>query len=139
VVKVLYMIDTNTVSYIVRGRSAAARARLAGLRDDEVGCISVITEAEIRYGLARMPNAHVLRLAVEGFLSKIKILPWGGEEAIAYGNLRAKLESLGKTLGNLDMLIAAHAMSVGAVLVTNDKAFLHVDDLHATEDWAMDL
>jgi tRNA(fMet)-specific endonuclease VapC len=133
------MIDTNTVSYIVRGRSAAARARLAGLRDEEVGCISVITEAEIRYGLARTPNAHGFVGAVEGFLSKIKILPWAGEEAIAYGNLRAKLEALGRTLGNLDMLIAAHAVSVGAVLVTNDKAFLHVDDLHATENWSMDL
>jgi tRNA(fMet)-specific endonuclease VapC len=139
VVKTLYMIDTNTVSYIVRGRSAAARARLAGLRDHEIGCLSVITEAEIRYGLARTPNAHVLRVAVEGFLSKIKILPWSGEEAIAYGNLRAKLEAMGRTLGNLDMLIAAHAVSVGAVLVTNDKAFLHVDDLHATENWSMDL
>jgi tRNA(fMet)-specific endonuclease VapC len=133
------MIDTNTVSYIVRGRSAAARARLASLRDEEVGCISVITEAEIRYGLARTPNAQVLGAAVKGFLSKIKILPWGGEEAIAYGNLRAKVEALGRTLGNLEMLIAAHAVSVGAVLVTNDKAFQHVDDLHATENWAMDL
>ena len=75
----------------------------------------------------------------KGFLSKIKILSWGGEEAIAYGNLRAKLDAMGRTLGNLDMLIAAHAVSVGAVLVTNDKAFLRVDDLHATENWAKDL
>lgn len=135
----VYLIDTNTVSHIVKGRSPAARARLAALREGEIACISSITEAEIRYGVAKIPDAHALRAAIEGFLARIRILPWGHEEAVAYGELRARLEAAGKTLGNMDMLIAAHAIAVGAVLVTNDKAFSHLRGLHSLVRWATDL
>ena len=62
---VTYLLDTNTVSYIAKGKSPAARARLEALREDEAVCISSITEAEIRYGLARRPDARALRAAVE--------------------------------------------------------------------------
>ena len=134
-----YMIDTNTVSYIVKGKSPAARRRLAGLRQSEIGCISAITEGELRYGLAKVPNAHVLQAAIEGFLAKIQILAWGREEALAYGQLRAKQEGAGKALGNLDLLIAAHGIAVGAVLVTNDRAFKQVKDLRGVVNWASDL
>jgi tRNA(fMet)-specific endonuclease VapC len=137
--KFLYMLDTNMVSYIVKGHSQAARARMLNLEDNEVVCLSAITEAEIRYGLAKRPEATALRERMEWFLAAVKILPWGRDEAKAYGALRAKLESSGKTLGNMDMQIAAHAIALGAVLVTNDKAFAHVDDLHATVNWATDL
>jgi tRNA(fMet)-specific endonuclease VapC len=131
----LYMLDTNTVSYIIRGKSPAPRAKLASLQHGEVACISAITEAELQYGLARSPKATVIRSAVEAFFARIQVLPWGREEAQAYGALRAKQEAAGKTLGNFDMLIAAHAISAGAILVTNDKAFLHVTDLPATVNW----
>jgi tRNA(fMet)-specific endonuclease VapC len=76
---------------------------------------------------------------MEWFLAAVKILPWGRDEANVYGTLRAKLESSGKTLGNMDMQIAAHAIALGAVLVTNDKAFAQVDDLRAIANWATDL
>ena len=132
------MLDTNMCSYILRGTSPAARAKLAALKDDEIACISAITEGEIRYGLAKRPSA-ALGAAIEGFLAKISILPWGREEAAAYGELRAKQERLGKTLGNMDMLIAAHAISTGATLITNDGAFAHVEGLFATVNWAVDL
>lgn len=89
--------------------------------------------------LARAPHAHGLHSAIEGFLGKIQVLPWGREEATVYGDLRAKLEASGKTLGTLDMLIAAHAMAVDAVLVSNDQAFSHVRDLPGCENWATDL
>jgi tRNA(fMet)-specific endonuclease VapC len=134
-----YMLDTNTVSYIIKGKSPAARRKLAELRHGDIACISAITEAEIQYGLAKSPNTNLLRSAVEGFLAKIQILPWGSEEAQAYGSLRADQEAAGKPLGNLDTLIAAHAISVGAILVTNDKAFLQVPTLPATVNWAKDL
>ncbi len=133
------MIDTNTVSYIVKGKSPAARAKLAGLPLSEIACISAITEAELFYGLAKSPNAQALRSSIEGFLAKIQILAWGRDEARAYGQCRAKQEAAGKTLGSLDMLIAAHAISAGAILVTNDKAFTRVPDLPATVNWASDL
>lgn len=134
-----HMIDTNTVSHIVRGNSAAARRKLASLAHPNIPCISVVTEAEIRYGLAKMLAAHNLNAAIEGFLSKIQVLPWRSEEAHVYGSLRAMLEAAGKTLGNLDMLIAAHAIAIEAVLVTADKAFSNVGDLLATANWATDL
>jgi tRNA(fMet)-specific endonuclease VapC len=133
------MIDTNTVSYIVRGRSPAARVKLAGLGQDEVGCISSVTEAEIRYGLAKTPNAHILRASIEGFLAKIQILDWGRDEALAYGVLRAKLEASGRMLGNMDLMIAAHAIALGAMLVTNDKAFSQVGELDGIVNWALDV
>jgi tRNA(fMet)-specific endonuclease VapC len=133
------MLDTNTVSDIVKGKSPAARAKLANLQHGEIACISTITEAELQYGLAKTPKATVIRSVVEAFVAKIQVLPWGREEALAYGAFRAKQEAAGKPLGNLDMLIAAHAISVGAVLVTNDKAFLQAADLPATVNWSTKL
>jgi tRNA(fMet)-specific endonuclease VapC len=133
------MLDTNTVSYIAKGHSKAARSRMLNLEEDEVVCLSVITEAEIRYGLAKRPEAVALRERMEWFLAAVKVLPWGRDEARAYGALRAKLESSGKTLENMDMMIAAHAIATGAVLVTNDKAFAQAEDLHASVNWATDL
>ena len=130
------MLDTNIVSDIVKGRSLAARAKLANLQRGEIACILVITEAELQYGLAKMPEAAAIRSVVESFISKIQVLPWGREEALTYGALRAKQEAAGKPLGNLDMLIAAHAISVGAILVTNDKGFFQLADLPSTLDWS---
>jgi tRNA(fMet)-specific endonuclease VapC len=129
------MLDTNTVSDIVRGKSLAARAKLASLPPEEIACISAITEAELQYGLAKTPKATTIRPVVEAFVAKIQVLPWGREEALVYGAFRAKQEAAGKPLGNLDMLIAAHAISVGAILVTSDKALLQVADL-PTVDWS---
>ncbi|MGA3372795.1 MAG: type II toxin-antitoxin system VapC family toxin [Terracidiphilus sp.] len=137
--KPLYMLDTNMVSYIAKGKSKAARARMLSLAKDEVVRLSVITEAEIRYGLAKRPEAAALRERMEWFLAAVKVLPWGREEARAYGALRAKLESSGKSLENMDLQIAAHAVATGATLVTNDRAFAQVDELHATVNWATDL
>ncbi len=137
--KTLYMLDTNMVSYIAKGHSKAARARMLNLEEDEVVCLSVITEAEIRYGLAKRPEATALLERMEWFLAAVRVVPWGRDEAKVYGALRAKLESSGKTLENMDLQIAAHALATGAVLVTNDKAFAQVDDLHATVNWATDL
>jgi tRNA(fMet)-specific endonuclease VapC len=136
---VTYLLDTDTVSYISKGKSLVARARLEALGDEEIACISSITEAEMRYGLAKRPSAHALRAAIEALLFKFRILPWGSKEAAAYGGLRAKLEAGGQTLSKLDLQIAAHAVAIGAVLVTNDKAFLHVEDLSATANWAPDI
>jgi tRNA(fMet)-specific endonuclease VapC len=136
---ITYMLDTNTVSYVAKGNSPAARARLEGLGAGERVCISAITEAELHYGLARRPAAQALRASVERLLLKFNILPWGSKEAAAYGALRATLEVSGISLSQLDMQIAAHAVAVGAVLVTNDKAFRHVADLGKTVNWATDV
>lgn len=133
------MIDTNTVSYIIKGRSPTPRAKLANLNLGEIACVSSITEAELQYGLAKSPKATTLRSAAEAFFTRIQVLAWGRQEALTYGTLRAKQEATGKPLGNLDMLIAAHAISVGAILVTNDKAFAHVSGTLQTVNWTSEL
>jgi tRNA(fMet)-specific endonuclease VapC len=137
--KVLYMLDTNMVSYIAKGHSQAARTRMLNLEPDEDVCLSVITEAEILYGLAKRPEATALRERIEWFLAAVKVLPWGRDEARTYGAVRARLEAHGKTLESMDMQIAAHAIAVSAVLVTNDNAFAYVEDLQAAVNWATDL
>ncbi|HEV2326827.1 MAG TPA: type II toxin-antitoxin system VapC family toxin [Terracidiphilus sp.] len=135
----IYLLDTNTVSYIAKGKSRKARARLEALAPEDSACISSITEAEIRYGLARRPQARALRTAIDGLLFKLRVLPWGSREAVAYGEVRAGLEAKGVSLAELDMLIAAHAISQGAVLVTTDAVFLRVAALHRVENWAPDI
>jgi len=133
------MLDTNMVSYIAKGHSHAARTRMLNLGQDEAVCLSVITEAEVRYGLAKRPDATALRERMEWFLSAVKVLPWGRDEARMYGAVRARLESSGKTLESMDMQIAAHAIAISAVLVTHDNAFAYVEDLQPTVNWATDL
>jgi len=133
------MLDTNTVSYILKGKSPAARARLAALGPDEVACISIVTEFELEFGLAKNPNAQNLRRAIQWFLARIQVLPLGSAEARAYGQLRAQQEAAGRPLESMDMLIAAHAIAVGAVLVTADTVFDSVAGFVGKENWAIDL
>jgi tRNA(fMet)-specific endonuclease VapC len=136
---VTYMLDTNMVSYIVTGRSKAARDRMADLTHDDICCISTITEGEIQYGLNKRPKDTAFRSVMDGFLASVRILPWDRDVAFTYGVVRAKLQKAGTPLGNLDMQIAAHAVCLGAVMVTNDNAFKLVEDLFATVNWALDL
>ena len=135
----LSMLDTNMVSYILKGKSPAARARISSLWPGEGLCISAVTEAELRYGIAKSGIGEQRQKLLDWFLLMVTVHPWGRDEAAAYGKLRAKQEAMGKTLGALDMLIAAHAVALGAVLVTNDNAFHQVSDLIGVENWATDL
>ncbi|MGA7352825.1 MAG: PIN domain-containing protein [Acidobacteriaceae bacterium] len=135
----LYMLDTNTVSYILKGISAAARNRLAALGPEEVACLSSITEGELRHGLERVGGGERRRITLESFLGRIRVLPWGRDEAAAYGVLRARQEAIGRPLGPLDTEIAAHAIAVGAVLVSSDATFRHAAGLPGLEAWAIDL
>lgn len=134
-----YMLDTNTVSYILRGQSPKARKRLERLSEEEEACISAITEGEIRYGLAKHAVKPETRDNIERFLEAIDILPWDSDVARVYGSTRAKLEAAGRPINNLDLLIASHAMTVEAVLVTNDRAFRNLGNNLRTVSWATDL
>ena len=133
------MLDTNMASYLLKGKSRAVRDRIMSLRPGELACISAVTEAEILYGIAKTGIGEQRMKMLNWFLQLVTTHPWGREEAAVYGRLRAKQEAIGKTLGPLDMQIAAHAISLGAVLVTADKAFHHVPDLLGVENWATDL
>jgi tRNA(fMet)-specific endonuclease VapC len=128
-----YILDTNTVSYLIKGLFPSIR-RHVNRRTPGTLCISAITEAELRYGLARRPEARNLHSLVEQFLRHVDIPAWDSLAAQRYGNLRAALERGGRTLSRLDLLIAAHALSLGAILVTNDRAFLEIEHLPVV-DW----
>ena len=134
-----YLLDTNTVAYIVSGRSQAARLTMSKLIGHSPIAISAITEGELLYGLARKPEATRLRIGVEAFLSAIHILPWDSDAARAYGTLRARMSAAGKSLANMDMLIAAQAIVIGAILVTRDSAFSQIEALRPVTNWATDL
>jgi tRNA(fMet)-specific endonuclease VapC len=135
----LYLLDTNIVGYLLSGRSAVARARYAKMGEEADFAISALTEAEVRFGCERKPAATRLHLEVEGFLSSLNILAWDSAAAQSYAKLRVYMQSLGRTLEAMDMLIAAHALSVGAVLVTRDKGFAGVAGFLQTENWATDV
>jgi tRNA(fMet)-specific endonuclease VapC len=129
-----YLLDTNTVSHLIKGHPAVARqvieVPMASL------CISAITEGELLFGLAKRPDAKRLHIVVQEFLRRVDVLPWDSSIAKHYGTVRADMERQGKVLAPLDLLIATHALSVSAVLVTNDRAFCQIADL-SIEDWTM--
>lgn len=135
----LYLLDTNTVAYIVNGRSRLARAALSEQIKHSVIAISSISEAEVLYGLARKPGATRLRAAVEALFATIRVLPWDSGAAGAYATLRARMTAAGKSLSNMDMLIAAHAIAADAILITSDKAFSQIEALRPTLNWATDI
>lgn len=132
----LHMLDTDTASYLIRGKSPVIEARLAALVPATV-CISVMTRAELQYGLKRLPADHRLHLVMRQFLKIIRILPWDTDAADWYAEIRHQLVSTGQPIGEMDMMIAAHALSAGAVLVTNNRR--HYERIEAPlilENWA---
>jgi len=131
---VRYMLDTNIASYIIKG-NFAVRRRLMQVPITQL-YVSSITEAELRYGAERQPGAAKLQQIVEEFLLRVTILPWDSEAAKEYGRLRADLERTGQPMGNLDLLIASHALAAEAILVTNDKVFSRIKKLKI-ENWAV--
>jgi tRNA(fMet)-specific endonuclease VapC len=133
-----YMLDTNTASYFLKNKSAKLNGRLANLKPNETVCISAISEGELRFGIAKNPQAMKRQRTLDAFLALAEVLPWTNDEAAIYGDLRAKQQAAGKPLSPLDMLIAAHAVSIDATLVTNDQAFQQVPTLRVVH-WATDI
>ena len=120
-----YLLDTNVVSHIMQGRDAALLVRLTGLAVGQV-VISSVTLAELEYGLHRRGQPIRLRNALTQLLLRIDVLPWDERVATCYGALCSTLESQGINLSDFDMMIAAHAVAVDAILVSRDKAFARV-------------
>jgi len=116
----LHMLDTDIASYVIKGRSPELNAKLRTIVPAMV-CVSVITRAELLYGLKRLSPDHRLHLAVRQFLKIVKVLSWDSEAADWYADIRHQLLSSGQPIGELDMMIAAHSLSAGAVLVTNNR------------------
>ena len=115
----LHMLDTDTASYIIKGRSPAIEAKLASILPSMV-CMSVMTRAELLHGLKRLPAEHRLHVGVRQFLKIVRVLSWDADAAEFYADIRHQLVTTGQPIGELDMMIAAHSLSAGAVLVTNN-------------------
>lgn len=127
------MLDTNIISDLLRNPGGRAAKHIADVGPDAI-CVSIITAAELRYGCAQKGSAK-LSAHVEAILQSVQILAFDVPADAEYGDIRAELEAAGKTIGPNDLLIAAHACSSGAVLVTdNTDEFARVRSLRV-ENW----
>ena len=127
------MLDTNAASEAMRGHPAFD-IRLQALLPGQ-WCISAVTCSEIRYGVARRPEAVRLHRMLEEFLRIAAILPWDAKAANRHGALRADLKARGTPIGDFDEMIAAPALAIGAVVVTdNTRHFTRVPGL-LLENW----
>ena len=131
---VIYMLDTNTVSYLLRSQNNGIKSNLVKAGISNV-CISSLTEAELLYGLSQNPGAVALKKIVDGFITRVDRVPWGSDAARCYADLRSSSKTKGFTLSNMDMLIGAHSISLGATLVTSDKAFSHLTEWINIVNW----
>ena len=129
-----YLLDTNICIYIIKQKPTSVLNRFANISPLDIG-VSTITVAELEYGVRKSLFPEQNRAALHKFLSPLNIYDFDGNASIFYGSLRAKLERMGNAIGSLDMLIAAHALSLNCTLVTNnEKEFNRVEDLQI-ENW----
>jgi tRNA(fMet)-specific endonuclease VapC len=129
----VYMLDTNTVSLALRGRAPRAVDYWRDTAREEIA-VSVVTAMELCFGLAKNPSTRA-RVVIEQFLDTVIILPIDRAIERPYGEIRTALERAGRPIGALDTIIAAHAVAVRAVLVTNNvRDFRRVRGLRC-EDW----
>ena len=134
---VRYLLDTNIVSVVVKEPDGALAERLAAMPRSEFG-ISIVVACELRYGAARKGSAR-LTSQLEAVLEGIDILPLEERADRHYGEIRSELERIGRPIGYNDLLIAAHALVLGATLVThNTGEFSRVPGL-VIEDWLVDV
>ena len=129
-----YLIDTNICIYIMNKRPIAVIKKFKQFKPGEIG-ISAITISELQYGISKSAHRKKNEVRLEEFLAPLEILTYDRMAARVYGDIRFQLETLGLPIGPLDLLIAAHAISQGLVLITNnDKEFRRIKRLEV-ENW----
>lgn len=114
-----YVLDTDICSYIIKNKPAIVGTKLQQLPIGSVA-ISAITQAELLYGLKKLPYNHPLHNHVEQFLLRMPVLAWCVTATQFYADIRYQLVSSGQPIGEMDMMIAAHALALKATLVTNN-------------------
>lgn len=129
-----YLLDTNICIYLMKSVSASAMAKFRTIPEEDVG-ISCLTVCELQYGVSKSAKVAANQSTLDDFLRDFAVAPFTQDAGIHYGRLRASLERAGKAIGALDTLIASHALSLGACLVTNNRReFSRVPGLK-TENW----
>lgn len=129
-----HLLDTNICVAVIRLRSPRVLSQLQRMTPGGVG-VSIITVSELEFGAAKSLHPQRNRSALEQFLLPLEILEYKAAAAVHYGDIRARLEKAGTPIGPLDTLIAAHARSLNAALVTNNLGeFRRVPGLKV-EDW----
>ncbi|BCS53231.1 type II toxin-antitoxin system VapC family toxin [Geobacter sp. SVR] len=113
------LLDTNICIYIIKQQPAAVLERFLGYQVGEIA-LSSITVAELRYGVAKSAHREKNAQALDEFIIPLEVVSFDEEAARVYGEIRAALEKAGTPVGAMDMLIAAHALSLGIPLVTNN-------------------
>jgi tRNA(fMet)-specific endonuclease VapC len=130
----MYMLDTDTCSYIIHNRPITILAKFNALQTTDL-CISVITNAELLFGVEKSSSKKINLEVVESFTSKLIILDWDVSAAKEYAKIRTHLKTKGKLIGNMDMLIAAHALSINATIVTNNTRHFQLIPNLKVENW----
>jgi tRNA(fMet)-specific endonuclease VapC len=129
-----FMLDTDCCIALVKRKPAALLSRITSLAPGEAG-VSAVTLAELRFGVAKSAERERNSQALDEFLLPLEIADFDEAAAGSYGKVRAALEAVGRPVGPLDTLIGAHALSLGAILVThNTREFRRIPHL-AVEDW----
>ena len=116
----LYMLDTDICSYVIKNRPPEARRKMNAVPLNQQA-ISVVTYAELLYGVKRSSSQRVNRQVVDAFVRHLTVLEWNADAAEHYADLRTYLEIQGTPIGAMDLMIAAHARSLEAMLVTNNR------------------
>jgi len=128
-----HMLDSNICIHIINDANDKLIAKL--VRHEGELCISTIVAAELKFGAAKSAAQKKNRAALADFLAPLEVLPFDEDAAESYGELRATLEKAGRPIGPLDTLIAAHALSLNATLVTNNlREFQRIKGLRV-ESW----
>jgi tRNA(fMet)-specific endonuclease VapC len=129
------MLDTNVCIYLIKAHPPSVLERFASHAVGDIG-ISVITLAELEYGVSKSSRPARNREALDQFISPLEVASFDRRATAAYGNLRSTLEKKGQSIGSMDLLIAAHALSLDVRLITrNVREFGRVPGL-SVEDWA---
>jgi tRNA(fMet)-specific endonuclease VapC len=131
-----WMLDTNTLVYVLNARPQHQRVLdRFNEHDSQKLCLSSITLAELRFGVAQSQRRDETQKKLDRVIGALTVMPFEDDAAMAYGVLRAALQAEGQPIGPLDTLIAGHALSEGATLVTNNlREFSRVKGLRL-ENW----
>lgn len=116
---VTHLLDTNTCIYIINRRPPGVAEKFAQFSPDAIG-LSSITLAELHFGVAKSGSTKNLK-ALEAFLEPLEVLPFSAAASVLYGRIRTELERQGQPIGAMDLLIAAHALTLDVTLVTHNR------------------